>query len=333
MSGGLDSPSFAHIVENMNVGVVVVDSDDRVVYWNRFMAAHVRRSAEEVVGRPLFDTFPELPRQWLTHKLRTVRILGTPAFSSWHQRPYLFAMAHNRTVTGSVDYMRQDCSFLPLEGEAGDAGYVGIIILDVTETAVSQAALDEANQRLEEASIRDPLTGLHNRRHAEATLNREVERARRSGQSLAVLLFDVDHFKMVNDTHGHPAGDAVLKALAEALREEVREADMVARFGGEEFLLIMPDTDEEAAIGAVHRLRERILALRAEAEGVVIPFTVSGGLVALTDDVSTPDELVRAADQYLYIAKSSGRDRIIRASDSVVIAGGEDRSEEARTHE
>ena len=322
MAGELASPSFEHIVENMNVGVVVVDADDRVVYWNRFMAAHARRPADEVVGRPLFDTFPELPRQWLGHKLRTVRILGTPAFSSWRQRPYLFAMEHNRTVTGSVDHMQQDCSFLPLAAADGSTGHVGIIILDVTETAVSQAALDEANQRLEEASIRDPLTGLYNRRHAEETLAREVERAGRSGQPLAVLLFDVDHFKEVNDTHGHPAGDAVLRTLAAALREEVREADMVARFGGEEFLLIMADTDEQAAVGAIRRLRRRILALRAEADGVVIPFTVSGGLVALGEATATPEELVHVADQSLYAAKSSGRDRIIRASDGEVIAGG-----------
>ena len=320
MVQGPGQPSFEHIVERINVGVVVVDSDFRIVFWNRFMATHAGRAAETVVGENIFEAFPELPHQWLRHKLRSVLTLGTPSFSSWHQRPYLFRMEHNRAITGSVDFMRQDCTFMPLDG-AGD--YVGIFVVDVTETAVSQAALDAANQRLEEVSIRDALTGLYNRRHAEATLAQEVERTARTGQPLAVLLFDVDHFKLVNDTHGHPAGDAVLKTLADALRDEVREVDVVARFGGEEFLLLMPDTGVEAATRVVQRLRQRIHDLRAEAGGVVIPFTASGGLTISDGGGRDPESLVQAVDKALYQAKTSGRDRFILADDGRVVAGGE----------
>lgn len=327
MLPGSVTPSFEHIVERINVGVVVVDADFRIVFWNRFMATHSGSEAETVVGRTLCEAFPQLPFRWLRHKLSSVLTLGTPSFSSWRQRPYLFPMAHNRTVTGSVDYMRQDCTFMPLSSGEGEGEFVGIFIVDVTETAVSQAALDEANQRLEEVSIRDALTGLYNRRHAEVTLTREVERTRRSGQPLTVVLFDVDHFKEVNDTHGHPAGDAVLKTLASALLEALREVDVVARFGGEEFLVMMPETDSEAATQAIRRLRRTVKSLCPEVDGTSIPFTVSGGVVVLeAGDQRQPEALIQAVDKALYTAKTSGRDRFILADSEQVLAGdGADR--------
>ena len=314
-------PSFEHIVERLNTGVVVVDADNRIVFWNRFMAMHADRAAEAVVGRDLFQAFPELPDRWLRHKLRSALILGTPSFSSWRQRPWLFRMQHDRSVTGSVELMRQDCTFMPLTSAEGEVAFVGIFVNDVTETAVSEAELDAANQRLEEMSIRDPLTGLYNRRRAEEALAGELERSRRNGAPLSLLLFDVDHFKVVNDTHGHPVGDAVLRQLATVMQETLREMDIPARIGGEEFLVLMPETDSAAAAMAIRRLRQAIHDIRVATGSSELGVTVSGGLlVAEAGEARSPAVLIEAADNALYTAKVAGRDRFVRAADHGLIA-------------
>jgi diguanylate cyclase (GGDEF)-like protein len=159
-----------------------------------------------------------------------------------------------------------------------------------------------ANQRLEELAITDGLTGLHNHRHFQDRVRRDLEVARRAGRPLAVVMFDVDNFKTYNDTFGHPAGDEVLRRVAEAIRLEARAADLVARYGGEEFVVAMPDADRDAAHAAAERIRRRVWA-----EGVV---TISGGIAVFPEDGSDAEVLIRHADRALYRAKREGRDRI-----------------------
>lgn len=158
----------------------------------------------------------------------------------------------------------------------------------------------------------DALTGLYNRRWLEDALPRFVNRFSRSKQPLALLMIDVDHFKRVNDEHGHPAGDAVLVTVAHTLRTAVRPTDHVARFGGEEFAVILPETGPRAARGVAERLREAVkLAPMKDANGNLLPsVTVSiGGAILPPQDGSAPG-LISLADANLYVSKQSGRDRV-----------------------
>lgn len=176
--------------------------------------------------------------------------------------------------------------------------------------------LREGRQELERLSVTDPLTGLANRRHLEAELEREVRRSDRLSHRFVVLMLDVDHFKMFNDTHGHPAGDELLKRLARALQELVREVDTAARYGGEEFTVILTETATGEATKVAERIRERVseerLALQAGAAGVGV--TVSIGLAEFPADGNSPETLIAAADQALYRAKEGGRNRVVAAS-------------------
>lgn len=162
-----------------------------------------------------------------------------------------------------------------------------------------------ANVRLERLAHRDPLTGLPNRRSLTDTLHAEVRRHRRSGQALTLALADVDHFKRVNDTHGHATGDAVLRAVAQALVGGCRVTDLVGRFGGEEFLLLMPETDLSGARVACEKLRARVQAMTGP-----VPVTMSFGVVSPAQYFSTMEEALNAADQALYRAKAEGRNRV-----------------------
>jgi diguanylate cyclase (GGDEF)-like protein len=157
----------------------------------------------------------------------------------------------------------------------------------------------------------DALTGLYNRRWLEDALPRFVNRFSRSQQPLALLMLDIDHFKRVNDEHGHPAGDAVLVAVAHTLRTAVRPTDHLARFGGEEFAVILPETGRRAAEGVAERLRAAVkLAAIRDANNKLLPgVTVSIGGAILPAENATGAALIAAADANLYVSKQNGRDR------------------------
>jgi diguanylate cyclase (GGDEF)-like protein len=173
--------------------------------------------------------------------------------------------------------------------------------------AIDNVQLHQEAQRL---STTDALTGLWNFRYLSSSLGREIERSTRFQRPLAVLMLDIDHFKQVNDLHGHARGDAVLRELAQRVQEQIREVDTFARYGGEEFVVVLPETTVEGAT----QLAERIcVAVRREpfkAEGeAALDVTVSVGGAAFPGHGSSAATLMRAADRALYVAKNEGRDR------------------------
>ncbi|MCK6424094.1 MAG: diguanylate cyclase [Burkholderiaceae bacterium] len=176
-----------------------------------------------------------------------------------------------------------------------------------------KAELAEALARIQYLATRDALTGLVNRGHLGELLAREVQRQRRKGARLSVLLIDVDHFKQVNDRHGHACGDAVLRSLAERSLDCVRASDTLGRWGGEEFLLLMPDTGLEDARTGAERLRLHLAREAVQHQGLTVPVTMSGGLAELRDGES-PEALLERADQALYRAKALGRNRVEAAA-------------------
>lgn len=182
-----------------------------------------------------------------------------------------------------------------------------------------QIALALANLRLREAlrsqSVVDPLTGLFNRRYLETVLDRECRRAVRSGRPLTVLLLDVDHFKDVNDTWGHEAGDSVLRDLAGLLRAHFRGDDIACRYGGEEFVVLLSEATLDAAFVRAEQLRSNVHRLASQhRQRAVGPVTLSIGVATAPDHGTTPEDLIAAADRALYEAKTGGRDRTVRAS-------------------
>jgi two-component system, cell cycle response regulator len=172
-----------------------------------------------------------------------------------------------------------------------------------------QDQLRERNADLDRLSRTDALTGLYNRRHLEEELTRHHKEATRHHDPLCVLLLDIDHFKHVNDTYGHPAGDVVLCEFAQRLRDQLRGGDIAGRWGGEEFLVILPRTDLDGAIQVAERIRGATEATPATAAGQDITVTVSGGC-ALGPDGSVA-EMIQAVDTHLYAAKTAGRNQIV----------------------
>jgi diguanylate cyclase (GGDEF)-like protein len=182
-------------------------------------------------------------------------------------------------------------------------------------TVADQLGLAVANLKLRETlrnqSIRDALTGLFNRRYLEETLERELSRARRTNASLGLIMMDLDHFKHFNDTFGHEAGDVLLREVGRLLQETVRGGDVACRYGGEEFVVILPEASAETTRLRAERLRESIKHLYVTQRGQSIgSVTASIGVGTFPQNGTTGDALVKAADTALYLAKGTGRDRV-----------------------
>ena len=180
--------------------------------------------------------------------------------------------------------------------------------------AALQARLAEVESlqgQLREQALRDPLTDVFNRRYLDTFLERELAQARRDRTPLAVMVLDVDHFKQINDTHGHLAGDQVLRDVATLVRRTVRASDVICRLGGEEFLVVLPGTGLEGGIELAQRLRAGLEAQPSSFDGKAIACTVSIGVAAYAHHVEGVDALIASADAALYAAKLGGRNRVV----------------------
>jgi diguanylate cyclase (GGDEF)-like protein len=180
-------------------------------------------------------------------------------------------------------------------------------------------ALALANLRLREAlrdqAIRDPLTGLFNRRHMEETLERELRRAARKGTPLGVVMLDLDNFKRFNDTFGHEAGNTVLHEFGRLLKSQIRDADVACRYGGEEFVLIIPEAPAEAVLERAEHVLQSLKSMHVEYRGQPLAtVSVSAGIAVYPGDGATVQDLVQSADNALYEAKKNGRDRVVARS-------------------
>lgn len=189
------------------------------------------------------------------------------------------------------------------------------IIHDVTRYRTTERLLRATNELLHEQVVRDPLTTLYNRRYLDETLPHELQRARRHNLPVAVLMFDIDYFKRFNDTYGHDAGDTLLRAAGTFLRDHTRGDDIVCRYGGEEFILVLPGISEQHIVQRAEELRFGIEQLRVTHNGQPLAtVTISIGAAVYPSHALTADALIKCADTALYAAKAAGRNRVVLAS-------------------
>jgi len=301
---------FGEIIDRVSVGIFVVNKNFEIMLWNRYMENYSQKKSDEVIGKNLFELFPGLSESWLKQKIRNVFILRNFSFTSWEHRPYLFKFMHNRPITGGVDYMRQNCIFSPVKGESGEIESVCITIMDVTDTSIYEGMLKNAVRSLAEASNRDGLTNVYNRRYLEQTMSKEFARMVRYGGTLSFIIIDLDHFKHINDNFGHLAGDEILRVISKKITECLRNIDVLARYGGEEFAVLLPETPIDGAEILAKRLCQHVAAQKIEFEGTHIPVTASLGVAEFSDDLKTHEQLISKADIALYKSKDSGRNQV-----------------------
>jgi diguanylate cyclase (GGDEF)-like protein len=298
------------ITQSIDVGVVVLDRDYRVQVWNTFMENRSGVVPDEAANQSFFSLFPEVNQAWFSKKVDNVVTLGTPAFTIWEQRPYLVRFKNYQPITGQEDFMYQNTTMFPLRSTNSEISHICLVIYDVTDVATNRHQLQTANKELQKLSSTDALTGLYNRGHWEEALKLEYARHSRYGGNASLVMFDIDHFKKVNDTYGHQAGDKVIQCVSDAVREHIRESDIPGRYGGEEFAVLLPGTDKAGARVFAERLRLSVEAQTVVYEGKTIGCTISSGVADLSVTVSDYKTLIERADQALYVSKKNGRNQV-----------------------
>ncbi len=303
-------------LEAAATAVAISDPQGVCLWVNPAFTTLTGYEADEIVGRPLSVLKSGVHDAAFYGELWATILAG----QAWH------GQIVNRHRLGHT--YTEEQTIAPVRDDAGRITHFVAIKQDVTGRLRLQADLLAANrkltqqleqiealrERLLEQAIRDPLTGLYNRRFLTETLERELARARRTRLQLAVVLLDVDHFKQVNDTSGHRAGDQLLRALAGLLLEQTRREDLVCRYGGEEFVVLMPGAAPESALARAEGWRAAVEALRLSYEGRAVRVTISAGVASCPQDGEDEDALLRAADEALYRAKAGGRNRVVASA-------------------
>ncbi|MGF6514344.1 diguanylate cyclase (GGDEF)-like protein [Pseudomonas sp. BT76 TE3572] len=298
------------IVQNIDVGVVVLDRDYCVQVWNTFMENRSGVQPKDAQNQNFLNLFPEVDRQWFSRKVESVVTLGTPAFTIWEQRPYLVRFKNYQPITGQEEFMYQNTTLLPLRSTDGKINHICLVIYDVTDVATNRHQLQAANAQLQQLSRTDRLTGLYNRGHWEESLKVAYARHQRYGNATSLVMLDIDHFKRVNDTYGHPAGDKVIEEVARLIHEHVRETDVAGRYGGEEFGVVLSDTDKAGGRVFAERLRQAVEGLEVLFNGQSIRFTISLGVADLSQPSINHADLIAWADHALFVSKKAGRNRV-----------------------
>ena len=282
-------------------GIAHVDLAGRFRRVNRSLCEILGYSENELIGRTVKELSHPEDRD-KTDAARS-RLHSGEVESARSQKRYLRKDGSTVWVNVSIALMR-DVEGKPL--------YEISVFDDETERKNIEEALQHANEKLEQLALHDPLTGLANRRKFAERFNHEIERAARIPSPLSLLMIDIDHFKAVNDRHGHPAGDACLKELAARLTRSARTVDLVARFGGEEFVVLLPDTSADGSLLAAERMRFEIQAQPFDIEdgATRLPITVSVGTATVAGVALTSEELLARADEAVYRAKRAGRNQV-----------------------
>ncbi len=236
------------IIQLTDIGIIVVDEHFTIEIYNRFMQVHSGLSAEGVIGQDIRELFPSLKDEWFTRRVKSVFDLGIPVYTTWEQRDNVFDFSLQLPIHHETQRMYQNSTFVPLHSSLDEVEKVGIVVYDVTGMAVSKLKLEHAQQELLQLSRTDKMTALFNRGHWEERAEEEYKHKQRSDDAVTLVIFDIDHFKAVNDNFGHQVGDEAIRLVSRSLRENCREIEICGRYGGEEFTVILPLTDRKGAM-------------------------------------------------------------------------------------
>lgn len=287
---------FHGLVNQSLVGIVIVE-DGKFSYANAKFNEICGYSAEEVRGLGVLDIVSESDRALVAENIRK-RLSGEVA-----QVDYVF---RGLRKNGAVIDVEVHSSTMELGGKLALIS----LLMDVTERTRAEREVQALQKMLREQSTHDALTGLYNRRYLEETLGRELLSAERHEHPVSVIMGDLDHFKLVNDRYGHLAGDEVLRVFGDLMKRHARGSDVYCRYGGEEFLLVLPQMATAIAVERAEQLRCAMAAAPVPYGASLIAVTVSFGVATFPRDGRTGDELIAAADSALYAAKAAGRNRV-----------------------
>jgi diguanylate cyclase (GGDEF)-like protein/PAS domain S-box-containing protein len=282
-------------------GVGIFNKDDRLIYCNDAIGELFGMSAEEALNK----SFSELSSECFNSS-NGINIEFT-TLEAWLSH----ALAKRRSCPfRAFEVDTQDGKWFLVTEQVVHQDYLYVYITDITEKKENEIALKLMSEQFKKLATTDYLTGIHNRRYFYEKAEAEFNRSRRKSQTFSIMYFDLDNFKSINDKFGHAAGDEVLKSFAIKVQAHLRNYDIFARIGGEEFAVLLPNTEKSHANMIAERVRASIEALIISFENELLKITVSIGVVENVSDIKSIDQVMNNADKSLYQAKLNGRNQI-----------------------
>jgi diguanylate cyclase (GGDEF)-like protein/PAS domain S-box-containing protein len=307
----MSEQKYRVLLDESSDPIFMFDSEGQYLYVNRAFADGVNRKLEEIIFKKIWDVFPQAEAdkrfavvRWVFEN-RETRVIEVRVPRTDGDRFYITTVKPVLNPEGTV------ASVICISKEITERKHMEEKLRQANEQLSAQLAeIETLHETLREQAVRDPLTGLYNLRFLTESMKREIAQATREHMPLSVVLMDIDHFKDFNDTYGHKAGDEVLQALGKMLGTQTRLGDIACRYGGEEFVIIMPAAQPEEAYKRAEQWRRMFEATQIVSNEVTLSATLSAGIATFPDHGSTVDEIWRAADHALYAAKSAGRNCI-----------------------
>lgn len=306
------------LLDALENGVMIIDEEGSIHYWNRWLEINTGHDNDEICGQKLQDLYPQIDYPTLQRKIRTTLRLNSPTFYDTTFQNRFISIKRMKISASLLPYMQLQVTISPYLNEHKMVMVSVYDISDLYELRIElqhkmaeierlNVLLEEENKRVKTLAVTDPLTTLYNRLKFDEVFRVMLLRENwEPNNTFAIMLIDIDHFKKVNDTYGHLIGDQILVMVAEILRITLRVGDIVARWGGEEFIVLTPNVNESKALIAAEKLRSTIESMKIPN---VTQVTASFG-VTLYRKGDTQQKMLQRADEGLYQAKANGRNAI-----------------------
>lgn len=301
------------IFNTIDNGIIVLDSNLTVLAWNNWLEIRTNIKSEDILDKNICEEFDYINKKKLERKIKSVLITKNASYYTVDPHRYLLKIKSNTIVNKVYESMQQDITIVPYDIEKG---YVCLYIYDNTKFCETNYKLEQLNSELKDLSYRDPMTQSYNRRYFYEQSSKMLSLAKRDGHDICIIILDIDKFKNINDQYGHSVGDDVIIMLANELKTHVRNSDIVARFGGEEFVIFLYNTNLQNAEIISEKIRYDVKGLTIKLnEKENLNFAVSLGVAKYSEVLDADIEhTITRADKCLYVAKESGRDKSVSES-------------------
>jgi diguanylate cyclase (GGDEF)-like protein len=297
------------IFNTIDNGIMILDENLNIKAWNKWLEVKTGIKPKDIVDTNICEKFPYIEQKKLRRKIKSVFIIKNASFFSVEPHEYLIKIKSNIIMGKVFKYMRQDITIVPYDIKNR---LVCLYIYDHTKLHESSEKLKKLNEELKELSSKDPLTQLYNRRYFTESAVTMQSLAIRNNHHISIIILDVDNFKNINDTYGHSVGDKTIVSLSRILENNCRKSDIVARFGGEEFVILLYNTSLSFAQSIAENIRQNVEDFFIEIEKKKLQFTLSLGVaqfdVELDKDI---ESTISRADKALYSAKESGKNKVV----------------------
>lgn len=299
------SDLYAAAFDGICTGAFVVSADHRIYAWNQWMAEKTKVCSGDAIGRTIERLFPGFENKRFDWALSQVIEHRSEQIMSYSLNRYLIPIELESSIDANLVYMPQQVYISPLRSDDG-SNLAVVLIIDLTDSVIRSNTLLKVAFKLEEESHRDMLTNVYNRRYLMEWLIQQRKLIQRYHYPISCLLFDLDHFKSINDNYGHEKGDEVLVQFSAIVAAMLRDGDVMVRYGGEEFLVLLTHTDLELALSIAERIRVKIngSSLAGLPQGVL---TTSVGVSTWVEGHDECGGVLAMADEALYLAKDAGR--------------------------